>query len=841
MKLSLLTLTFCFTIILLHAQRPGGFPGATGGGFGQNTNAHVFGKVIDEKGAAIDYASVLLLKIDGQKSILLTGTNTDANGEFSVENISMKEKIKLQINMLGYQIYDAPIIFKPGKSEIDLGKIILKEDAQTLSEVKVTASVAAMKMDVDKRSFNVASLAVTSGGTGQDVLKTVPSVNVDIDGNVTLRNSAPTFLVDGRPTLLTPDQIPADAIETIEVMTNPGANFDASGGTGGIINIVLKKNKKSGYNGAVRAGIESVGSGNGSLDLNYRQNKVNFSFSGNYRYNRGVTDGTIDRNTLNTNGAVIGTTQQVNEDIAKGNFRTLRLGMDYFITNKSTISFGANLTQGRFSPEVTQYFTTNEAQFGGLNSIRLSDVKRQFDNLGFTVGYKKLFNTEGDEWTIDFNYNAREFGGGSDVSTNYYASNFNSNVVRTDLQKIDGQSNGSSIVVQTDLVKMLGSGWKLESGLRTNINDRFNDNKNFFYNPTQQKYIEIINTASKFENTDYVHAVYGTISKQIKKTGIKLGLRAESFAFDGILPDKNQEFDYSYPISLFPSAFISHKLAEDRDLQFSFTRRVNRPSFFQNVPFADSTDRFNIQKGNPDLDPEFSSNFEVGHLKRYKNNNTILTSLYYKHTDNLISNFLIQDQNGVLINTYVNANSSYSTGLEATTQLYVNKNIDVNVNLNIYNSKIKMDNLAEQIKQPEALWSWFSKMNANFKLPKGFNLQLSGQYQSKANIGIGQSQGWGPRFGGPQSNAQGFIDPYAVLDLAIRKNLLKNKLIVILGVNDIFASRYNKTYSYNNFFNQYSSRITNPQLVRLNLNYNFGKQDAVLFKRKTKGAEEAPE
>jgi outer membrane receptor protein involved in Fe transport len=824
---------------LLNSQRPGGFPG--GGGFGQGSSVLIFGKVVDEKGAVLDYASILLLKMDGQKSTLLTGTDTDSKGEFSFENISSKDKIKLQINMLGYQLYEVPIVFTPGKVEIDLGKIVMKEDAQTLSEVKVTATAAAMKMDVDKRTFNVASLAVNAGGTGQDVLKTVPSVNVDIDGNVTLRNSSPTFLVDGRPTLLTPDQIPADAIESIEVMTNPGAKFDASGGTGGIINIVLKKNKKSGYNGAIRAGAESVGSANGSLDLNYRQNKVNFTLSTFYRYNKGITEGIIERNTLNSSGNVIGQTKQDNTDISKGNFKTIRLGVDYFISNKSTISIGANLTQGRFNPEITQYFTTNEAQFGGLNSLRLSDGKRQFDNLGFTLGYKKLFNTEGDEWTIDINYNDRKFAGGSDIETSYYMSDFSSNVVRTDLQKIDGQSDGSSIVIQTDLVKMLGKNWKLEGGFRTNLNDRYNDNKNFFYNTAQQKFIEIVNPTSKFENQDYVHAIYGTISKQVKKTGLKLGLRAESFAFDGLLPDKNQEFDYSYPISLFPSAFITHKLNDTRDLQFSFTRRVNRPNFFQIIPFADSSDKFNIMKGNPDLDPEFSSNLEIGHLKRYKNNNSLLTSLYYKHTDNLISNFLIQDPNGTLINTFVNANSSYSAGLEATTQLYLNKNIDINLNMNVYNSKIKMDNLAEQIKQPEALWSWFSKMNANIKLPKAFNLQISGQYQSKANIGVGQSQGFGPRFGGPQSNAQGYIDPYAVMDIALRKNFLKNKLIVILGVNDVFASRYNKTYSYNNFFNQYSSRITNPQLVRLNLNYNFGKQDAVLFKRKSKGAEEAPE
>ncbi|MFM2392529.1 MAG: hypothetical protein RLZZ546_506, partial [Bacteroidota bacterium] len=360
-----------------------------------------------------------------------------------------------------------------------------------------------------------------------------------------------------------------------------------------------------------------------------------------------------------------------------------------------------------------------------------------------------------------------------------------------------------------------------------------------------------VNPNSKFENNDHVYAGYISLSKQYSKTGIKAGLRAESFAFEGVIPSLNKKFDYNYPIQLFPSLFISHKLSDKSDVQLSYSRRVNRPGFWQNVPFADSTDRFNITKGNPGLVPEFSSNFEVGFMKRFKNNHSLLANVYYKYTDNLISGFFEDDGKGTLINTYINANSSYATGVELTSQLYLTKNFDANLNFNIYNSKIVLDNLGENVIQPDALWSWFSKLNTNIKFLKGYNLQLIGQYQSKSNLasesgesrrgGGGGGMGRGGFGGPPSSNAQGFIKAFGSLDIAIRKQFMKNKYTVVFGVNDVFKSRYSRVYSENIFFNQSIERINNPRLFRLNLTYAFGKADTLLFKRKSKGAEEAPE
>jgi ferric enterobactin receptor len=435
--LFILTLTFIHSQSL--AQRPGG-GGPPGGGV--PTNAHVFGKIIDEKSNSVGFASVIILKQEGPKATLFTGTNSSDNGEFSLENVPMNGKYKLQVSYLGYEILEQNLTFLPGKSEYDLAKIVLKEDAQKLSEVTVSATVAGMKMDIDKKVFNVAALSTIAGGTGEDVLKSVPSVNVDIEGNISLRNASPTFLVDGRPTLLTPDQIPADAIESIEVLTNPSAKFDASGGTGGIINIVLKKNKKSGYNGSLRGGIESNGALNGGIDFNFRQNKINLSLSSNLRGNKSNTDGEIVRN-LSNNGTVFNKINQKLTDISDGSFNSHKIGIDYLVTNKTTLSASINYFVGIFNPSTSQSFSDDflNDNLPATNSLRTSDSDRKFENFGYVLGFKKLLDTEGDEWTIDFNVNKRIFSGDISIATQFYKDAFGSPILREELQSIENSLN----------------------------------------------------------------------------------------------------------------------------------------------------------------------------------------------------------------------------------------------------------------------------------------------------------------------------------------------------------------------------------------------------------------
>src|SRR6478735_1235335 len=360
-KIGLLTALMIITAVGIQAQ----FPGGNAKGQKPPDMGHVYGKVTDSTGAAINGASVLLLQsrydtvTKKRKDVLLKGLTTKSNGEFSFTDLPMFGQMKLKISATGYKPVEQTVAFqmkmdanapRPGSSsdpaqamaamssmlnafDKDLGNIKMNVDAKQLEGVTVVASKPTMKLDIDKKVFNVEKNIVSAGGTGVDVMRNVPSVQVDIDGNVTLRNAAPQLYIDGRPTTLTLDQIPADAIESVEVITNPSAKYDASGGTAGILNIVLKKNKKSGYNGNLRAGVDKRGAMNGGGDFNVRQGKVNISASAMFNQNKSRSSGTTDRD--NFFGEPQTSIYQTNSNKNSGAFMFGRLGLDYFVSNRT--------------------------------------------------------------------------------------------------------------------------------------------------------------------------------------------------------------------------------------------------------------------------------------------------------------------------------------------------------------------------------------------------------------------------------------------------------------------------------------------------------------------------
>jgi ferric enterobactin receptor len=394
-------------------------------------------------------------------------------------------------------------------------------------------------------------------------------------------------------------------------------------------------------------------------------------------------------------------------------------------------------------------------------------------------------------------------------------------------------------VLQTDYVKPLKY-FKLETGLRAAIRTRKTENNNYLRNEITNEYELVNNFASNYSNEDNVYAAYGTISNQFKTLGYKIGLRAESSNYKGELTKTGQKFSNEYPLSLFPSLFLTKTLKADQDLQLSLTRSIDRPNFRQLIPFVDSVDLFNISRGNANLKPQFTQGAELSYMKKFPNRNTLLASVYYKYTYNLITRYIEQTDNGVLINTFINANSSYSSGLEMTSQNYLTKWWDLLASLNVYNSKINVNNVTEA--SQDAMWSWFAKLNTNFRLPKSFTIQLSGMYQSKTNIpASGSSGGQGPG-GGPnmsaQSASQGYIKAFYAVDLAVKRTFYNNRMSLSLSMNDIFKTRYNVNYSESEYLIQNYSRIMNPRMLRLNFTYNFGKVDALLFKRLSKGTGE---
>ena len=866
-KLFLIFAAIVFSISL-SAQMPG-MPAAGAQRGTPPSIGRIYGKLIDSSGKGIGNASVMLLqsKFDSvtkkNKEILLKGITSQANGDFNFEDLPIFRPLKLKISATGHQPFEQTVSIQPkmtgnaqpaagqmpdmsamaGAFEKDLGKITLKTDVQQLAGVVVTAATGRLRMDIDKKVFNVDQNIVSAGGTAVDVMKNVPSVNVDIDGNVTLRNASPQIYVDGRPTTLTLDQIPADAIESVEVITNPSAKYDASGGNAGILNIILKKNKKSGYNGNLNAGIDKRGGINGGGSFSVRQNKLNVTVStfGNQMRNRST--GSTDIRSLFTNPNLL--VNQNSETRMKGGFIFGRVGVDYFATNRLTFSIGAVRVHGEFKPN--SILKTDSAFDHGpyvSYSDRSTFNDREFNAYGGQAGFKYLFPKQGEELTADVNLFSGKNGGTSTYNTNIYSANGGTKTGNIQ-QKIIGNGTNRFFTIQTDYVKPIGTAAKLEAGARAQIRKISNTQGNYFYNTAAGEFQRIPSATSNYTNEDKVYAAYLSYGNAIKNFGYKLGLRAESSDYVGELTDTRKQFTNNYPISLFPSVFLSQKLSNKQELQLSYTRRINRPFFMQVIPFIDSTDQLNWSRGNADLRPEFTNSLEASYSKTFKGNNTFLASIYYKYSTDLITRYLdtLTASNVKRpVSTYINANSSRSTGLELTSQNTLAKWWDMNSNVNIYNSKINTNNITGT-SQP-ALWSWFAKMNNTFKLPRNYKIQLSGTYQAKTNLPVNQGggmMGGGPMGGGgAQSAAQGYVKPNYGVDVALQKSFLKNNAASItFNVSDVFKTRKYEVYSQSAFYVQNNQRIGDAPMFRLNFAYRFGQMDMSLFKRKnTKGETE---
>lgn len=857
-KLFLIAALFIYAYNV-SAQFPGGAP-ANGKGMQQPPSiGHVYGKLVDSAGKPIGEASIVILhnRFDSvakkRKDILLKAVATQANGEFSFSELPVFGALKLKVTAIGYKPAEQTVTFemkmpagdpKPFNDPMsamtafdkDLGNIKLSTEAKVLQNVTVTTNASGLKLDIDKKVFNVEKNITSAGGSAVDVMRNVPSVQVDVEGNVKLRNAAPQLFVDGRPTTLTLDQIPADAIQSVEVITNPSAKFDASGGNAGILNIVLKKNKQSGYNGNIMAGVDSRGGINAGGSFNLRQNKFNFSASVMMNQRKNKTTGSTNR--LNY-GDTLTNVFQNNLNRTKGAFMFGKLGVDYYVTNRATISVGAIKVHGEFNPGETIDITTDSLFNAGLKrsmySQRLSSGTRTFDANGLQLGYVYNFPKQGEQLTADANYFSGKNSNNSLYTTNYYSAGV---INGSQLQRITGDGGNKFVTIQTDYINPITSVTKLEAGLRGQLRTTSNNNESYMGRSSNEM-AKIAASTSNYKNNDNVYAAYVSVKSSIKNFGYQVGVRAESSEYQGELTNTGDKFSNKYPISLFPSLFLSQKLNNKQELQFSFTRRINRPNFFQLIPMIDYSDSLNITRGNPNLRPEFTSSFEMSYSKTFKGNNNILGSVYYKRSTDLITRFLTKDINPFtakedVINTYVNANSSYSYGAELTSVNYLTKIWDVTSNVNLYKSKINTDNITGT--SQDAMLSWFGKINNNFKLPKNFAIQLSGEYQSKTNLPVNNNQGGfgggGGPFGQAQSSAQGYIRPFWGMDIAVRKSFLKNNAATIgLTFSDMFRSRKQDQHSESIYFAQDYNRLNNPQMLRLNFTYRFGKMDMSLSKR----------
>jgi outer membrane receptor protein involved in Fe transport len=830
------------------------------------TGGNVYGKIIDNTSSRpIEGASIQFLqnKLDSvsnkRKDFVLSLQVTDKKGEFNIQGLPVTGSFMIQVSSVGYKNYEASVNFEMNTAKQadmasllrsvikDLGNIKLEETLQQLENITVNTSKPLLEMYVDKKVYNVEKDLAAAGGTASDVLKNIPSLSVDLDGNVTMRNAAPQIFVDGHPTSLSPDQIPADQIASIEIISNPSAKYDAGGGGAGILNIILKKNRKAGYNGTLRASIDTRGRPILGGDINIQHNKVNFFAAGQLFTRKNISTVSTTRSEAMPDSV---NTYQENGPVAKGYFAFGRMGADFFIDNRNTLTVSGSIVSGNFSTSdllnivkdsIKPYYTKSESAIRNI----FADIS--FKNSGATLGFKHNFARAGKEWTADANYNESKNSNTSNYSSRFY--NGYGVPKYSSAERATGAGHTKFYTLQTDLIYPFSKNIKLESGARLSGKDYSSWNDNFQQNPATNEYILNPALDVRYNFSDIVYAAYSTFSQQIKDFSYQLGMRAERSVYSGILLSKNEHFSNQFPLSLFPSVFISRKLNNTQDLQLNYSRKINRPSFFQILPFVDFSDSLNLTVGNPDLNPEFTQLAELNYSNQYLTGHTILTSLYAKYTNNLITRYQYKAPNtdpskpdSVLYNSYANADESYTLGLEITGKNKLTEWWEATTNINFFDVTLHAANIPNA--KDDHLFSWFVKLNNALKIPGNYTLQLTGDYQAKTILPVnsGRSSGGGVFgggiFGTTQNIAQGYIEPLYGVDIAVKKDFLKNKAAsVTLQVNDIFRTRKYATHAETPYFIQDNERRRDPQVFRLNFSWRFGKVDATLFKRKNMKSE----
>ncbi len=904
-------LTFlCLFSLSLFAQMPGGMGGGRGGaGGGMGQTGRFYGKIVDAgSGKGIPAATLQIIasrfsQAQGKMvDTMLTGQLTPNNGDFSLENLPVIGEYKLRVSAIGYKAYEEKVSFltkeqqdkltkafmqmgaqqkaaaadstnkdkKPQNQQAnmmaalksifgddmsammnigdkDLGNIKLEMDAKELQNVTVTASKPMMQMGIDRRIFNVDKSLSASGATGTDIMRQIPTINVDVDGNVTVRNSTPTLFVDGRPTTLTLEQIPADEIQSVELITNPSAKYDASGGGAAILNIILKKNRKPGYNGSVRAGIDSRGMPGGGGDLSMRKGKIVTNLSANLMTRKSLSWSDVATAYKGNQTTPASSQQQDIYSVGKGFFGFGRAGIDYLMDNRNTFSMTFNYVKGSFDNEEenTIRYDTFYSPIKTWKGGRISESDREFRNLGATLGYKHNFAKSGHELTADVNLSDSKNGGTSKYINQKYSAE-GVPVANPGIQLTDAGGASRFGVAQLDYVNPMSKTMKFEGGVRAQIRTFDTNNDNYIFDYSTNSFVLATSISANYEFVDRVYAAYGIITGRNKeggRFGYNLGLRVESSNYDGELTSTKEKFDVDFPLSLFPSAFASYKLNDKSDLQFNYSRRINRPNFFQLIPFIDYTDPLNLRVGNPGLTPEFTNSLETNYNYQFNNNHSILASAYYRYTTDLITPYQYKDINpvtkdSVIYNTYVNAQSSTRYGLELTSTNKISQRFNMITNLNVYNANINSENIDQDLNNSQT--SFYGKMTLTQKLGKKNNwvIQANGDYQSKTVLPVGGGRG-GPFMGGPTAaGSNGYVNPTYGMDLSIRRDIIKNKGgqgyagSLTLSMNDVFRTRIYDATTNSDFFVQNLVRRRDPQVLRLQFNWRFGKMDASLFKRK---------
>ncbi|MEO5945690.1 MAG: TonB-dependent receptor [Chitinophagaceae bacterium] len=766
--------------------------------FGQSLNT-ITGIIQDKTSKQpIEFATVQLLQLPD--STVLKTTVTDKKGKFTIEDVQSGNYI-VSYTFIGYSQTILSVTVDQKKE--NLGQIELETLSTSLAEVTVTGRKSLLSTSIDRKVYNVSQDIMAQSGVASDILKNIPSVEVDIDGTVNLRGSSDVMiLINGRPSPLMGrsraevlQQLPANSIERIEVITNPSARFKPDG-TSGIINIVLKKNTKQGWSGAAILNAGNNDRYSGNLTFNYKPGKLNFFGNYSLRQDSRLRTNTIDREYLDASGIKESFYYDKNSSLARPVSHFATLGIDYTIDDKNTIGLSGNYHyRDQVKNDVQNRLYTDK------NKITTS----QFDRLRYDPEFEKEkdataywqhnFAKEDKELRIELNVSTSDEVEDNHYSTIYYYPIKPSAFDNTLIKQGDKQQQFS-----IDFTNPITEDSKIETGYLGSFSQIDLDFYGELYDTTQKKFIKDNIRSNRFTYNESIHAFYGTYQRQFEKFGYSAGLRAEQAIIKGNLVTKDSLISNDY-FKMYPTLHLAYKL-KNGELQLNYSKRVNRPDGDEMNPFPEYKDPLNLRAGNPKLLPEMIHSVEFGY--KWQNDNfSLVPSLYYRYKKNGFTSVTIPLNDSVLLTTEQNLSNDQSAGLEIIFSAKAGKFFSSNLSTNFFYNQIDASDLGFIGKK--TIFSMSTNFNATFTITKTTVAQISSNFRSARLTPQGKS--------------------YAsfVFNAGVRQDLFKKKASITLTASDIF-----KTLRYKNEFNttglqQVSFGRRDAQIIYLGFSYRFGK------------------
>ena len=781
---------------------------------GAEAQGVVKGKVIDRQtDEALQFVNIRV----SQGSKLVKGAITDMDGAFNITGLA-DGRYELTVSYVGYKDLNRSFTISPDNRRAHFNALYLHEDSKTLSEITVTGQRSQMKLEVDRKTFTVDQMIASAGGSASELLEQIPSIEVTTDGEISLRgNSSVEVWINGKASGLTSDnrgeilqQIPAESIERIEVIDNPSAKFSPEG-SAGIINIVLKRDRKAGYYGSLRIGANNAGGWNTGGNFNYSSGVLDAFANLGFRKRKGSGGSLSEQEYLKTHE------YQNYESESDNGGRNLfaRLGLTWHLTRKDDITISGMTMQGRNDNEsrTPYHYGTIGAAKDSYMMYRLNtgdgDMHMYHGEIGYehnwTEFHKLKANFSMGRWISDNDNIYRD-------STIWYTE---PQVVTYDYQYRPMHVRNRSMEAKLDYENKISDNLKLEAGY----------NGRFSHENTPMESWVASNWEGKGQTLDEAyynrfiydmdtHALYATVTTSIGKLGIMGGLRGEYWKVNTESYSYEQEhnpqkrdapFKKDY-FQLFPSLFLNYQLTETAQLQLNYTRRLRRPWGGQLNSFKNTSDASMVSFGNPELTPEYTNSFSLNFLKTW-DNHTLSISSYYRPTTDVIQRIRYQGDDGIMYMTSENVAKNQRAGLELIMKDKLFRILDLTTTLNGYYYKV--DGFSYQIMgqtvtgESEQSFSWDARLLASLMLPYDISLQATGNYRSRGAI------------------TQGYRRPNGSLDLGLRKSFLNKKFALSINWRDVFNSRQWENFTSSDTFTRHQKNWRDPR-VNITLSWNFG-------------------